>query len=110
MKSLMRNSAFDEVLEREVYQQPALMPPSPWLGRAQPAKPKLTVANGEPGSQLEIRWTPGGSGKAWLWLLQTRIGGEWTTEDPARQPEPRAFGMARRRRSWRFRRLIATAN
>ena len=43
MKSLMRNSAFDEVLEREVYQQPALMPLSPWLGRAQPPKPKLTV-------------------------------------------------------------------
>ena len=43
MKSLMRNAAYDEILEREVYQQPALMPPSPWLGRAQPAKPK---ANG----------------------------------------------------------------
>ena len=48
MKSLMRNSAFDEVLEREVYQQPALMPPSPWLGRAQPGKPKLTVVASNP--------------------------------------------------------------
>ena len=45
----MRNSALDEVLEREVYQQPALMPPSPWLGRARPGKPKLTVASGESG-------------------------------------------------------------
>jgi uncharacterized lipoprotein YddW (UPF0748 family) len=80
MKSLMRNSAFDKVLERELYQQPALMPPSPWLGRAQPGKPKLTVAKGEPGSQLEVRWTPGGSAKAWLWLLQTRTNGEWTKE------------------------------
>ena len=76
----MRNSAFDEVLEREVYQQPALMPPSPWLGRAQPGKPKLTVANGASGSPLEIRWAPSGSGKPWLWLLQTRTGGEWTKE------------------------------
>ena len=40
MKSLMRNSAFDELLEREVYQQPALMPPSPWLGRTRPGKPE----------------------------------------------------------------------
>jgi hypothetical protein len=23
---------------------------------------------------------PGGSGKAWLWLLQTRTGGEWAKE------------------------------
>ena len=38
MKSLMRNSALDEVLEREVYPQPALMPPSPWLGRTQPGE------------------------------------------------------------------------
>jgi hypothetical protein len=80
MKSLMRNSSFADVLERELYQQPALMPPSPWLGRAQPGKPKLTVAKGEPGAQLEVRWTPGGSGKPWLWLLQTRKGGEWTKE------------------------------
>jgi uncharacterized lipoprotein YddW (UPF0748 family) len=80
MTSLMRNSAFDEVLERRVYQQPALMPLSPWLGRTQPGKPKLTVAKGGPGSRLEIRWAPGGSDKAWLWLLQTRTGGEWTKE------------------------------
>jgi uncharacterized lipoprotein YddW (UPF0748 family) len=80
MKSLMRNTAFDEVLARELYQQPALMPLSPWLGRAQPGKPKLTATKAEAGSQLEMRWTPGGSGKAWLWLLQTRTGGAWTRE------------------------------
>ena len=76
----MRNSALDEVLEREVYQQPALMPPSPWLGRTQPAKPKLSVSSSNAGSPLEIRWTPSDSGKAWLWLLQTRTGGEWKKE------------------------------
>jgi hypothetical protein len=80
MKSLMRNTAFDEVLERELYQQPALMPLAPWLGRAKPGKPILTIATANPGSPLEVRWTPGGSGKAWLWLLQTRTGGEWTRE------------------------------
>ena len=80
MKSLMRNSAFDEVLARELYQQPALMPPSPWLGRAQPRKPTLTIAKGEPGPRLEISWAAGDPGKAWLWLLQTRTSGEWTKE------------------------------
>jgi hypothetical protein len=38
------------------------------------------VSNGGSGSRLEIRWTPSGSGKASLWLVQTRIGGEWTEE------------------------------
>jgi hypothetical protein len=76
----MRNTAFDEVLARELYQQPALMPPSPWLGRAQPRKPKLTVAKGGPQAQLEVSWTAGDPGKAWLWLLQTRTSGEWTNE------------------------------
>jgi uncharacterized lipoprotein YddW (UPF0748 family) len=80
MKSLMRNTTFDEVLEREVYQQPALMPRYPWLGRAQPAKPRLTVSGGQSGSQLELHWTGSGSGKTWLWLLQIRTGGEWKRE------------------------------
>jgi uncharacterized lipoprotein YddW (UPF0748 family) len=80
MKSLMRNATFDEVLEREVYQQPALMPLSPWLSRSRPSKPKVTVAPARAGSELEIRWTPGGSGKSCLWVLQARTHGEWKEE------------------------------
>jgi uncharacterized lipoprotein YddW (UPF0748 family) len=80
MKSLMRNSALAEVLERELYQQPSLMPPSPWLGRVQPGKPRLTAAQDEPGSRLEISWAADAPGQAWLWLLQTRTRGEWTKE------------------------------
>jgi hypothetical protein len=80
MRSLMRNASLDEVLEREVYQRPALMPLSPWLGHAQPSRPKVTVATANPGAQLEIRWTSSGSGKICLWLLQTRTNGQWAQE------------------------------
>jgi len=80
MTSLLRNSTFDEALEQQVYQQPALMPPSPWLGRARPEQPKLKVAGSAGGSQMEISWKPNGSGKAWLWLLQTQAGGQWRQE------------------------------
>src|ERR1035437_4798300 len=59
MKSLMRNSTFDGGLEREANQHTALIPPSPWLGRTRPSKPKVTVATVKSGSQLEIRWAPG---------------------------------------------------
>ncbi len=80
MKSLMRNKEFDEVLAREAYQQPALLPSSPWLGRAQPDKPRLTVATSKSRSALTATWALGTHGKPWLWLLQTRAHGEWTTE------------------------------
>jgi uncharacterized lipoprotein YddW (UPF0748 family) len=80
MRTLMRNSTLDEVLEREVYQQPALMPASPWLGGARPGKPKLTAGKGETGPGLKLSWASGGTGKAWLWLVQTRTAGQWTAE------------------------------
>lgn len=80
MRSLMRNNMFDEVLEREVYQQPALVPLSPWLGRTRPSKPKVTAAPAMAGSPLEIRWAPDGSGKSCLWVVQARTHGEWKVE------------------------------
>ena len=80
MQTLMRNGTLDEVLKREAYRQPALMPPSPWLGGTRPGRPNLMVSNGASGSRLEIRWTPSLSGKTSLWLVQTRTGGEWTEE------------------------------
>ena len=74
----MRNGAFDAVLEREVYQQPALMPASPWLGRSRPNKPRL-LASSEAGGSLRLSWTSTGPGNAWLWLVQTQTGEQWTT-------------------------------
>jgi hypothetical protein len=38
------------------------------------------VSTAGSGSRLEIRWAPSGLGKANLWLVQTRTGGEWTEE------------------------------
>jgi uncharacterized lipoprotein YddW (UPF0748 family) len=80
MRSLMRNSAFDEVLEREVYGQPALVPAAPWLGGGRPGKPKLATGSAENGSRASFSWAPGDTGSPWLWLVQTRSGGDWTTE------------------------------
>ena len=80
MRTLMRNSTLDEVLIKEVYQQPALVPPAPWLGGSRLGKPALTAIAGETGPRLKLSWTPSRTGKAWLWLLQTRTGGTWTTE------------------------------
>jgi hypothetical protein len=56
------------------------MPALPWLSRTRPEKPGLAVTSGDPDSQLEVRWTPSGSDRVWLWLLQTRTGREWKRE------------------------------
>ena len=78
--TLMSNRTLDAILEKEVYQQPALTPLSPWLGQAQPSKPDLTGATVKRGAGLQVCWKPGSPGKPWLWLLQTRANGEWTEE------------------------------
>jgi uncharacterized lipoprotein YddW (UPF0748 family) len=80
MRALMRSSALDETLKREVYQQPALIPAEPWLGGSAPAKPKLSVAKGKAGAQAKATWSSIGFSKAWLWLVQTRSGQRWTTQ------------------------------
>jgi uncharacterized lipoprotein YddW (UPF0748 family) len=80
MRTLMRNTALDDTLKREVYQQPALVPASPWLGSSAPGKPKLTVSKAATASQSKASWSPSGFSKAWLWLVQSRSGEHWTTK------------------------------
>ena len=87
----MRNSSFDDLLQGEVYQQPALVPPTPWVSHLHPAKPKVKVSGGQSGAALEVRWSPSGSQKVWLWLLQTRTGGKWRTEVLPAQKTSRAW-------------------
>lgn len=76
-KGLMSGNGVGETLSRGVYSEPALVPASPWLSRTTPGAPKLSVRLSE--NRLRATWRSGG-GKAWLWLLQTRVGGAWTTE------------------------------
>src|SRR5262249_43219893 len=80
MRSLARNQQFEDTLVREVYQQPALVPAAPWLGRSHPAKPTLATGPQSAGRPLSISWTPAEPGKNSVWVLQTRIAGNWNTE------------------------------
>ena len=76
--ALMRNSALDAALLREVYQQPALIPASPWLDATPPDKPKLTASPWK--KSITINWQNGGAEPARWWVLQCRTNGVWTTE------------------------------
>jgi uncharacterized lipoprotein YddW (UPF0748 family) len=91
MKSLMRNSALDDALVKNVYAEPALIPASPWLGSARPEKPMLSVADAE-GGKLRVSWSGGGTGKSHLWVLQTQSQeGEWKAEVLAAQHTSRTL-------------------
>ena len=78
MRTLMRNTSLDAALLQEVYSQPALVPASPWLARATPGKPALIVTGGN--SPVQLTWQAAKPGQAWLWLLQTRHGKDWSTK------------------------------
>jgi uncharacterized lipoprotein YddW (UPF0748 family) len=78
MKSLMRNTAMDDALTRDVYAQPALPPTCTWLNST-PA-PAPTLSQFARNSSTILTWTPSDGRKPWLWLLQSQNGGVWRTE------------------------------
>jgi uncharacterized lipoprotein YddW (UPF0748 family) len=57
-----------------VYAKPAAVPPSPWLEQKGPDKPVLTVENGR-----KLKWEFSGTGQISVWILQTKMGEQWTT-------------------------------
>jgi uncharacterized lipoprotein YddW (UPF0748 family) len=78
MKALMRNGALDAALAREVYREPALVPPAPWLSRNSPAKPELGVRSDKGG--VTLSWNVANTQPVQLWVLQSQIRGKWNTQ------------------------------
>lgn len=75
MKALMQDrGGIAGELARRVYQEPALVPPMPWLSRQAPAPPQLRAA--AEGDGVRAAW--GGAGAA-KWAVQARHGGRWRT-------------------------------
>lgn len=77
LRNLLENHALADVV-RTQFSQPALVPASPWLDAIPPDKPKLTATIEK--SRVWAHWETAGSEPAWLWVLQFRINGVWTTE------------------------------
>ena len=76
--ALMKNAELDAALQRESYQQPALIPASPWLNPTPPARPKLRVSMGK--QAVTIRWENGGTQPVRWWVLQCRTNAVWNTD------------------------------
>jgi uncharacterized lipoprotein YddW (UPF0748 family) len=77
-KPLLRNTDdVADILQNQVYAEPALVPASPWLNADAPGKPLLQA--GFEGGELKLTWKSSG-GAVWQWVLQKKTGGHWTTE------------------------------
>lgn len=78
MKPLMQNRGklSDELL-RTVYDQPALIPSSPWLGKQQPLQPTLNVIQSD--GQMKLEWDTPELDNIWQWLVQKRVNGTWVS-------------------------------
>jgi uncharacterized lipoprotein YddW (UPF0748 family) len=74
-----RAKTLQRTLQATLNAQPALVPPSPWLGETPPPKPTFSAA--EIPSGLRLDWTAGTNSVSirW-WVVQTKSFGNWKTE------------------------------
>lgn len=79
MKPLIQNrGGISELLTKNVYTDPALVPASPWLDNSPPGKPELSIQKDASSNPIQLNWKPTGNKKVWLWVVQTKTGSEWT--------------------------------
>lgn len=75
----LKNTRLAKSLSERLYQQPALVPSTPWLDNQPPAKPIATTTAHALG-KLRINFQAGDAETPHLWVLQTRTDGRWNTE------------------------------
>jgi uncharacterized lipoprotein YddW (UPF0748 family) len=82
LRAFAENPALAGAVQAE-YKQSALVPATPWLDSVPPDKPKLNIAENSERARdpsLRVQWETSGGEPAWLWVLQFRTNGVWTTE------------------------------
>ncbi|WGV24787.1 glycoside hydrolase family 10 protein [Halotia branconii] len=80
MKPLMQNrGGISDLLTKDAYLTPALVPASPWLDKTPPGKPDLSIQKDATGNTIRLNWKPTGKEIVSSWVVQTKIGNEWTT-------------------------------
>lgn len=78
MKCLVDNrDGLSDKLKSGVYAEPALVPESPWLGEATPARPDVTAKRDGAATLLELKPSTGEA--PWLWVVRAEQDGQWRT-------------------------------
>jgi len=78
------------LLEKNFYQEGALVPAISWSSTAQPSQPRLSVRADPGGSAMFLDWKPGAGSTPTHWVVQTRYNGKWA---PAKIVASRKRGM-----------------
>ncbi len=79
MKALMDDErGVAPALRDGPYQEPALVPASPWLGDEAPSIPSVSV-RAEP-AKWQVSFELADGLQPWLWVIRTRQAGEWKIE------------------------------
>ena len=66
-----------ERLRTEAYRSPALVPASPWLDDAPPARPQVSITKNSPNPSLRLNAQ--GTEPVWQWVIQWRRADAWKT-------------------------------
>ena len=81
ISALMTNrGGLANALAKQTYSQPALVPASPWLDGKPPGPPKALATRSRGSDELRVAWSAAGTESVWLWVVQSRLNGNWTTE------------------------------
>ena len=78
MKSVMREGGGLAVGLTDLYDEPALIPASPWLNNVVPLKPVVSVKK-QSGGKLQVHWSAVKEKPSW-WVFQKRDKNGWKTE------------------------------
>ena len=68
-----------DVLVKQVYASPALVPAMPWLSNQTPGRPEISASQ-NPAGEVKVVCKPTGAEPIGWWLVQTRNGGAWKVE------------------------------
>lgn len=80
MSAFLRNQGgITDQLMAGPYQGPALVPASPWLSRSRPPAPRAVARADTVTGNLVLHIAPATEHEPWLWVVQARNAGEWTT-------------------------------
>jgi hypothetical protein len=87
---LADQSGVRTALAQRVYNEQAIAPAFTWLDAKPPAKPAIATRP-DTGLKTIVQWSATEKELPWLWVLQTRTGGAWTTEVIPGQFNARTF-------------------
>jgi uncharacterized lipoprotein YddW (UPF0748 family) len=76
-RNLLESQSLARIIQ-DANPQPALVPASPWLSRALPAKPTAAITGNN--GNLKLTWNSKETGFVHWWLVQRKIFSDWKTE------------------------------